>query len=103
MLTDTGPYRRKGEKAYICLKKSGFYRGSNEAMLELRPEGEECFLRMKGAGVKKWKDRTACGLREHCMVRRITEAVALNLSCTLEITRAGVKTVIFLESFLQGK
>lgn len=51
-------------------------------MLELHHEEEECFLRMKGAGVKKWKDRTACGLREHCMVRRITEAVALNLGCT---------------------
>lgn len=72
-------------------------------MLELHHEEEECFLRMKGAGVKKWKDRTACGLREHCMVRRITEAVALNLGCTLEITRAGVNMFIFLEWFLQGK
>lgn len=92
-----GPTEGKGKRLTSVWKMSGFHRGGNEVILELSPMGEKCFLRTKGAGVRKWEERTACGLREHDLVRRMKQWLT---TLTLEITRARH---LNLGWFLQGK
>lgn len=40
------------------------------------------FPKEKGAEVRKGEKRTLYGLREQCLVRSMTEIVALSLGCT---------------------